>query len=470
MADGEDTSQKTTTAGKMELDEANDEEKDQKETKGDTSTKMAVDHDDDEEEEKVADAVPTKDIEEKVSIIVAETQSSSASDRLSGGIERLLYLEKKQRQSEHEANTLFIAKSILDLCRQCGDFNMTVEQIAILSRRRSQFRRVVMRLVQYSMQWLDDDGDGDADWCHNKSEKLKLIHTLIAVTEGKIFVEVERARLTRRLATIKERDEHNVAEACDILQELQIETFGSMRKKEKCDFLLEQFRLNLAKKDFIRAVIVRNKITHRILKNLYELEVKYWNLSLILYYHHERQFLSLAKAYFRLKELLPSTAEQLQALSNGVLALVLAPFGHEQNDLLHRTLAREKKLLEQLPMFRQLLTLLTTKELIEWPLDDALMAMLTAFKFVGVVDEQQSDLMTRLKEKAIEHNVRVVAEYYQRISTKRLATFLAIDVAQTESYVSRMVTDKEIFARINRLNGVIRFKEKQYPNATLNAW
>merc|ERR1719384_1338315 len=130
-----------------------------------------------------------------------------------------------------------------------------------------------------------------------KETKLKLINTLISVTEGKMFVEVERARLTRKLAQIKERDDKNIGEACDILQELQIETFGSMRKREKCDFLLEQLRLNLAKKDFIRAGIVRNKITVRIMKNLYELEVKYWNLSLILFYHHERQFLSLSKAY-----------------------------------------------------------------------------------------------------------------------------------------------------------------------------
>jgi len=68
MTNGEDTQKtSTTTAGKMELNQSN-EEKDQKEPKGDTSTKMAVEHDDDE-----ADAVPTNDM----CIIVAETQSSS---------------------------------------------------------------------------------------------------------------------------------------------------------------------------------------------------------------------------------------------------------------------------------------------------------------------------------------------------------------------------------------------------------
>merc|ERR1719385_581520 len=121
-------------------------------------------------------------------------------------------------------------------------------------------------------------------------------------------------------------------------------------------------RLNLAKKDFIRAGIVRNKITVRIMKNLYELEVKYWNLSLILFYHHERQFLELSKAYFKL-------------------------------------LSTHKTLLEGLPVFRQLLTLLTTQELMEWPLPEDMMAKVSAFKFVGVVDAQQTQLMERLKER-----------------------------------------------------------------------
>eukprot|EP01084_Bolivina_argentea_P282845 484274_1 len=226
---------------RMDIDsETPKNEKDKKEEK-----KMDVDSD--EEDEKIVDAKPSSDIEEKVNIILAETSSSNNFSNLAEGIDKLLYLEKKQRQSEKEGNTLFIAKSILNLCKNSGDWNMTVEQIAILSRRRSQFRRVTMRIVQYSMEWLNEDNIKN-----NKEKKLKLINTLISVTEGKIFVEVERARLTRKLAEIKEKEENDVSEACDILQELQIETFGSMRKKEKIDFLLEQFRLNLAKKDFIR--------------------------------------------------------------------------------------------------------------------------------------------------------------------------------------------------------------------------
>ena len=38
-----------------------------------------------------------------------------------------------------------------------------------------------------------------------------------------------------------------------------METYGSLGKEEKVDFILEQMRLTLAKKDFIRAFIIARK-------------------------------------------------------------------------------------------------------------------------------------------------------------------------------------------------------------------
>ena len=254
----------TTRTGGMDVDDADDQKDDQKDS-AKTTDQKGKDSDSEGENEEDIKLTATAEVEEAVNLIVAEIESQgSSSSALSSGLEKLLSLEKKQRQNEHEANTLFIAISMLDVCRRSGDWKITTEQIAILSRRRSQFRRVTMRMVQHAMKWLDDDEEVVSD----KALRIKLITTLRAVTEGKIFVEVERARLTRKWAQIKEVEEGDVAAACDILQELQIETFGSMRKKEKSDFLLEQFRLNLAKKDFIRAMIVRNKITRKVLQNV----------------------------------------------------------------------------------------------------------------------------------------------------------------------------------------------------------
>ena len=80
----------------------------------------------------------------------------------------------------------------------------------------------------------------------DSQKKLELLETLRTVTEGKIFVELERARLTRILVGIKEGD-GKIDEACDLLQDVQVETIGAMDKREKTSYILDQMRLCLAK-------------------------------------------------------------------------------------------------------------------------------------------------------------------------------------------------------------------------------
>jgi 26S proteasome regulatory subunit N5 len=104
------------------------------------------------------------------------------------------------------------------------------------------------------------------DQIDDMEQKLKLIDTLRTVTAGKIYVEIERARLTKILASIKE-NQGNIDEAATILQELQVETYGSMEKREKIEFLLEQMRICSLKGDFIRTQIISRKISIRAFEN-----------------------------------------------------------------------------------------------------------------------------------------------------------------------------------------------------------
>lgn len=119
-----------------------------------------------------------------------------------------------------------------------------------------------------------------------------------------IYVEVERARLTHILAQMKE-NEGEVTEAADILQELQVETYGSMEKREKVwwncriscgetiqlicrsllqvELILEQMRLCLAKKDFIRTQIISKKISIKFFeeKDTHDLKLKFYKCVFI---------------------------------------------------------------------------------------------------------------------------------------------------------------------------------------------
>ena len=73
-------------------------------------------------------------------------------------------------------------------------------------------------------------------------------------------------RATRTLATFKE-SEHSYKEAFELLQEVAVETFSSMERKEKYDFILEQMRLALITEQYNQAQIISRKINPKIFNN-----------------------------------------------------------------------------------------------------------------------------------------------------------------------------------------------------------
>lgn len=100
----------------------------------------------------------------------------------------------------------------------------------------------------------------------DRETKEILLNSVRTNTEGKVFVEVERARATRALATFKESD-GSYKEAFELLQEVAVETFSSMERKEKYDFILEQMRLALITEQFNQAQIISRKINPKIFNN-----------------------------------------------------------------------------------------------------------------------------------------------------------------------------------------------------------
>jgi len=159
------------------------------------------------------------------------------------------------RLAENVAGTRKAATEILKLCFEAKDWKLLNEQILNLSKKRGQLKQAVQSMVQQAMQYIDQTLDIET--------RIELIKTLNNVAAGKIYVEIERARLTKMLAKIKE-EQGLIAEAADLMQEVAVETFGAMAKTEKIAFILEQVRLCLDQKDFVRAQILSRKINPRV--------------------------------------------------------------------------------------------------------------------------------------------------------------------------------------------------------------
>lgn len=74
--------------------------------------------------------------------------------------------------------------------------------------------------------------------------QYEVLETLREASEGKIFLEQEYAKCTRAVCEMFEAD-GKIDEACKIIQEIQIETYGSIETKEKVEFILYQMKLVL---------------------------------------------------------------------------------------------------------------------------------------------------------------------------------------------------------------------------------
>ena len=87
-------------------------------------------------------------------------------------------------------------------------------------------------------------------------------------------------------------------EATKTIQEIQIETYGSLENKEKVDFILYQMKLVLQRQDYVRLQILSRKISKKAIseKGLENQKIEYYNF-MVKYYVHEKETLEAAKSY-----------------------------------------------------------------------------------------------------------------------------------------------------------------------------
>lgn len=405
---------------------------------------------------------------------------------MESSIEKLLNVEKQMRLAGDVAGTKKAVTDILQLCFEARAWKTLNEQIVVLSKRRGQLKQAVTAMVQQAMQYIDETPDLET--------RIELIKTLNNVSAGKIYVEIERARLIKKLAKIKE-EQGFIAEAADLMQEIAVETFGAMAKTEKIAFILEQVRLCLDRQDYIRAQILSRKISSRVfdvdpskekkkpkegdavveeapadIPSLLELKRIYYEL-MIRYYSHNNDYLEICRCYkaiYDIPSVKENPAQWIPVLRKISWYLVLSPHDPMQSSLLNSTL--EDKNLSELPNFKLLLKQLVTMEVVQWT------ALWNLYKdefeneknmLGGSLGDKAAE---DLKQRIIEHNILVVSKYYSRITLKRLAELLCLSIQEAEKHLSEMVVSKALIAKIDRPMGVISFQIAKDSNDILNSW
>ena len=254
-----------------------------------------------------------------------------------------------------------------------------------------------------------------------------------------------------------------------MLQDVNVETYGSLSKKEKVEFILEQMRLTLAKKDFIRAHIVSGKISRKHLMQEEMQEYKVTFFTLMADYHwQEKNALELAKDFHSIyltPIILANDTAWPEALQAAALFLALSPYSNEQQDLMNKIKADHN--LEKLIASQATISLLLQKEIIAYPLQhQAALESLAVFQKNDLAEYWKETLQRRI----VQHNIRVVSKYYKRIHGERLAQLLGLSRDRLEREISTMVSAGDLYAKIDRPADIIRFAQNQSPEAILSDW
>jgi|TARA_B110000977_G_scaffold98045_1_gene129034 26S proteasome regulatory subunit N5 len=400
-------------------------------------------------------------------------------------------LQKKQ-QADFAATPRFCV-AILDVLHTAGDWKGINEHIVLLTKRRAQLKQAVGALVKRAMSFID--------LAPSLAVKTELIETLNTVTSGKIFVEVEKARLTRALAKIKE-EAGKTSEAAEIMQEVAVETYGALSKHEKLFFIEEQVRLCLDKKDFIRAQILSRKINPRSFDEIVkadkkaaveaarkagedvrqmdldaaaamsieekakaekaknanvdhaegyfeltdptippvaQLKLNYYNL-MIRFHGNEGDYLEMCRCYRNVmacEVVVGDVAKWTPSMKKAVWFVVLSANGPMQQDLLHQIASDPK--LNDLPLHKQLTKQFTTKEIIHWDTLAEAFASEMASETEIFGGEKGDTRKEDLRQRVIEHNLLVVGAYYKNVTLVRLGELLCLDSVETEKRLSDLV-------------------------------
>ncbi|GMH83870.1 hypothetical protein TrST_g9401 [Triparma strigata] len=393
-----------------------------------------------------------------VKIPQADALAASAGG-LASGIDLLMGLEKQCRVGNDLTTLKRVVLHAIQLCKKSGDYEKLIDTLNFIVKRRSQKNAAITEIVKEAIKYIDEAPDEDV--------KIKLVVCLRDITDGRIYVEAQRARLTLTLSAMYEA-KADIENASAVLQDVHVETYGSLSKREKLEFILEQIRLTLAKKDWVRAYIVSQKVNRKVFadEGFGDLKIRFFTL-MVEYFRSQKDAFQLCSSYneiFRTPSVQADEAQWKEALKATVVFLFLSPYSPEQQDMLHRLSQDEK--VEGVEGLGGILKLWTRKEIIRagWGEQELLSMPVVA---EGEMSKHWGETMNT---RVVQHNIRVVSGYYQRIQGKRLAELLSLGAEEVEKNLSNMVSDGDIYAKIDRPNDLIRFSKQKSSEEILSDW
>lgn len=241
----------------------------------------------------------------------------------------------------------------------------------------------------------------------------------------------------------------------------------------------------IKKQDYVRLIIISRKINKKNIEDagIEDLKITFY-AYLAIYYTHENKFFENAECFKaiydtlrknpELRNKLPQTIDFGFSLNyqnlfeNYILYLVINSHNNEQVKHLLNLREFYADDLENTPHLKKIVDCILSTELISVNPQEYGLGGLEIF---NEKTDNAKDHASNFRKQLIQHNIRIIASYYERISIKRISILVGVDWDTTEAEICEMINNKLVSAKIDRPGGVINFKKLgQNENEILNNW
>ena len=389
-------------------------------------------------------------------------------------LKKLIDEEKATRlENEYEKNR-GICKNILEIIHGRNDFQNFLKLFEYLTQRRNQSRESIISMVKYCINDILPN-------LKTNKESSDLLNTIIKVTEGKIFVEYEYSQAIKKMTEIHLMN-NQIDEAAKLIQDVQIEAFGSLESDYKIDYILFQMHVLIEKGDFIRTLIVSNKIKRNHLddEGIELLKIRFFRL-MILYYIHEKKYIEVAKCYKTLYDFVKSINDKLDDVEkknveikpkiidnyiqikkdndlqnlfeNYVLFLSICPPELETRNMFNELLIKYKKELDKNQFILYVVEKRLSDEIIL--INNTLLNRFRDFE----IFKKNPELLKLFRKFWIQHDLSLFEKFFAKIHIKRLSEMTEVPIDEIENEIADMVVNNYIYARINRIEKIVNFRK-----------
>lgn len=395
-------------------------------------------------------------------------------------LEGLLDLEKQARQDNDMDLSVKTCKTIVELLWDSKDIDRLITTVKTLTSKRGQLMKSIIEMVRLCMGYIPA--------IQPQERQIDFVSSIKQICEKKIYLEVEYARCCMILVKHNEQNASNLEEAVKIMENVQVETYGSMSKKEKMEFILYQMKINLLLKDYTKLYIVSKKVNLKILDEPnFEHEKITFNLYSFFFFQHDGDYQSctncLKQAYNAFKaldyQLDPSQLDSLvttqfkdlldkTSLTEAVLSFkCLEPFKTtKQTEMTDLIKELEVFILDNVTLDK-LLKAFTTSELSSCNLSNYNTNSLLIFNPLFL---NSNKFTQQLEIQLTKKNLFMVSKYYKQVKIDKLSLLLENSPQFIEDQLCELIVDGLVVGKIDRMEMMARFDIAKNDKEVLDNW